>query len=143
MKLIGSILIIFASVIASYFYEKRLQSYITSTEELYELVLYIKNKIEYFSMPVNEILNSYSRDTGIINKLSEPDFLDKSIKGDIESFISNLGKGYKKEQVALCEYTLSVLEASKNKMKMEFTKKAKTFRSLSLFTGIGCVILLV
>ena len=140
MKLIGSVLIIFASIIASYLYEKKLKASIQATEELYHYVLFIKNKIEYFSMPINEIKKSYPCPNIISNNV---EFLDKESKNTMDNFLSKLGKGFKKEQLALCEYTLRTLEQSRDKAKMEFTKKTKVFRSLSLFTGIGCVILLI
>ena len=62
---------------------------------------------------------------------------------EVKDFFIKLGKGFKKEQLAFCEYILKELEDTKSKKKMEFTKKTKVFRSISLFLGIGCVILLV
>lgn len=149
MKLLGSILIIFASVMSSYFYEKRLKDGIRSSEALCELIRYIKNKIEYFSISIDEILKSYPNDNEFINciinqrELCNICFLEENTAKDVKAFFAKLGKGYKKEQLALCEYTLKELESVKDKMKKEFSKKAKIFHSLSLFFGIGCVILLV
>ncbi len=149
MKLLGSILIIFASIMSSYFYEQKLKKSIKSTEELCDLINYIKNKIEYFSLAINDILEGYQTDSDFINdlinskELCDLSLLENTVANDVKSFFVRLGKGFKKEQLALCDYTLKSLEASKDKIKIEFTKKAKVFRSLSLFAGIGCVILLV
>lgn len=149
MKLLGCIFIIFASIISSYFYEKNLKDNINHTEALYDLIKHIMSHIEFFSTSIGDILKSYPSDNEfikiLVNKkeLSDFSFLEDSISNDIKCFFSKLGKGFKKEQLALCEYTLKQLEGTKNKMKLEFAKKTKVFRSLSLFFGIGCVILLV
>lgn len=149
MKLIGSVFIIFASVVSSYFYEKTLKENMKNTDELYDLINYIKINIEYFSTPINEILISYSYNSIFIQELIGKsnlkvlNFLDSNTKSNLNSFFNELGKGYKKEQIALCEYNLKILDALREKMKMEFSNKSKLFRSLSLFSGIGCVILLI
>ena len=149
MKLLGSILIIFASIISSYFYEKKLKEDIKNSEALYDLIRYIKNKIEYFSISVDDILKSYPNDDEFIRDLIYQkeqfnfNFLEKNIANDIKVFFGKLGKGFKREQLSLCDYTLKVLEAERDKMKKEISKKAKAFHALSLFFGIGCVIFLI
>jgi glutamate-5-semialdehyde dehydrogenase len=64
-------------------------------------------------------------------------------KAQIIDFITSLGKGYKKEQIALCEYNIGFFNVSLDKTKYEAPKKIKVFRSMSLFVGICSIILLV
>ncbi len=147
MKLLGSLLIIVASVVSSFFYEKKLKLSIKNTDELCKLIVHIKNKIEYFSLAINEIYASYPTEndfiSGIFNDIYDFSSLDKDLEDDTKMFFSSIGKGYKKEQLALCDYLINRLTISKEKMKTDFNKKVKIFRSLSLFTGIGMVILLI
>ena len=149
MKLIGSLLIILASVVSSFFYEKNLKENLKNTVEICELIKYIKSKIEYFSTSINEILQSYETDNCHIKEyvLKKDKFncsyLDKSVVNQVNDFFDKLGKGYKKEQITLCDYTISLLESSVTNLKENYPKKAKLFRSLSLFFAIGCVIILI
>lgn len=149
MKLFGSLLIIFASIASSFFYEQSLKNRIKVTEELYDLISYIKTKIEYFSLPINDILKGYQSNSKFMHDLiankeqCDLYLIENEITNDIKCFFARIGKGFKKDQLALCEYTLKILDKSRDKMKIEFTKKAKIFRSLSLFVGFGVVILLV
>ena len=149
MKILGSVLVIFASIISSYFYEKRLKDDIKNSEALCDFIRYIKSKIEYFSASIDEILSSYPTQNELLKncikqrKVCNFSFLESDTENDINIFFAKLGKGFKKEQLALCEYTLRELEKAKEKKENEFAKKSKIFHSLSLFFGIGCVILLV
>ena len=148
MKILGSFLIIIASIVSSYFYESSLTHSIEILRELVEFIKTTKNKIEYYSLSIDEILKDYTCKNNSSNKIINGDFvtimhLDVNVQKDIENYFSNLGKGYKKEQLSLCDYTINSLENALNNMKSEFTKKAKVFRSLSLFLGVGVVILLV
>ncbi len=149
MKIIGSLLIIFGAIISSFFYEKKLKQEINFMESLYDFVLFTKSKIEYFGKTKKQIISEYTSKTGLLNKIliegnnCELNFIDDNTKNDILSFFDSIGKGFKKEEIDLCNYTLKIIEASKEKMKSEYTKKAKLFRSLSLFLSLGCVILLV
>ena len=149
MKLLGSLLIIFASVFSSFFYEMGLKEVIKNTEALCDLIKHIKAKIEYFSLPIKDILNEYSKENEFIKNLIDNNFefnkasLDKEVINEVKAFFNSIGKGYKKEQISLCEYTESILIASKERLKEEFPKKKKLFQALSLFFGVGCVILLI
>lgn len=148
MKLIGSIFIILASIFSSYYYENKLKCNINKIESLIDLVKYIKTRIEYYSMTLEEILRKYGnknpwKDALLNSTLIGVNNLNENTKNDILSFISAIGKGYKKEQLSLCEYTINSLNNELEKMKAEFTKKSKIYRSLSIFFGVGLVILIV
>ena len=148
MKIIGSLLILFASIVASYLYESSLKRSIEILCELVELIKTTRHKIEYYSLPVEDILKEYDCKNTHLKQMINGDFftgihIDVNIQKDIENYFSMLGRGYKKEQLSLCDYTINSLENALNNMKTEFIKKAKVFRSLSLFLGVGVVILLV
>ena len=68
MKLFGSIMIILASIISSALYEKKLKQEINDIEELIRFTGYIKNQIEYFSLPVDKIFKNYNKSVGLFKK---------------------------------------------------------------------------
>lgn len=148
MKIIGSILIILSSVISSYYYEKSIKENIEKLKILIDLINYIKVNIEYFSISIEEILNEYDtkkhwKKSILKDGKFEIKYIDSTLKKEITSFFLSLGKGYKKEQISLCEYTLKNLICVYDNLKKENVKKVKIYRSLSLFFGIGLVILLI
>lgn len=148
MKIIGSILIVLASIFSSYYYEKNHKCDISKIENLIELINYIKSKIEYYSLPIEEILKNYDNKSPWIEMLINRETIDaknfnENTKNDILNFFFSIGKGYKKEQLSLCEYTIRNLNKELERMKTEFIKKTKIYRSLSLFFGVGLVILII
>lgn len=149
MKLIGAIFIICASICASFFYEKGLKEKINNHTALNELVLHMKSQIDYFEKPICEIFKDFYIENEVIKEITEKkelsnfSWVDISVRKEICSLFSAIGKGYKKEQLSLCDYTSKLLSSCIEKMKLEFSKKAKVYRSLSLFIGFSAVILLV
>lgn len=149
MKLLGCLFIVFASVYSSYLYEKSLKNAIKSTTELHDLIVHIRSQIEYFARPINEILKSYYTENEIIQEILQSkqnaslSFLSSQAKESVHSLFSELGKGYKKEQIALCEYNAAILLEYKNDLSANLSKKIKIFRSISLFVGACTIILLI
>ncbi len=149
MKLVGGILIICASICASFFYEKRLKQEIANHIALIDLIGYISTQIEYFSKPINDIFSSYKTENPVIleiiskKELADLSYFDKKIQKDTRILLCELGKGYKKEQITLCEYTKNIISPLVSELKTEYSKKCKIYRSLSLFIGISAVILLI
>ena len=149
MKIIGSIFIIFASIVSSYYYEKKLKNNIANLENLCNFIVFAKNRIKYFSTPIKQIIDDYPEKTAFLSCLFNGNdncslnFLEASIRNDIFNFFNSIGRGFKNEQLDLCDYTISSIESAKNMLKEEFSKKTKIFRSLSLFAGLGCIILII
>lgn len=149
MKIAGAIFILCASVASSYFYEKREKEKIKKANKLSEFIRYIRAQISYFSLPADKIFKAYKTDDSLIENiisgnLSTLDFFFcKDMSNDIKDFFSSLGNGYKDEQLALCDFTLSKTEDFINKMNKEFPGKVRIFRSMALFTGICVIILLI
>ena len=149
MKIAGAIFILCASVASSYFYEKREKEKIKKANKLAEFIRYIRAQISYFSLPVDMIFKAYKSDDTltediISGKLSSLDsFFDKDTADVIKGFFSSLGNGYKDEQLALCDFTMSAIEDFTDKMNKEFSGKVRVFRSMAIFTGVCLIILLI
>lgn len=149
IKLVGSLLIICASLYASHLYDKKLKLSAENTRALSELIQYIKGQIEFFSKPLPKILSSYKTNNSFIADVisnkenANLSLIDKNVQNDVHILLSSLGKGFKTEQINLCNYTIDVLNNSYDKSSQEFVKKSKICRSLSLFISVCMVILLV
>lgn len=146
MKIIGSLCILFSSIFASYYYEKSLKCKIKKCEEIIDFLSYIKFQIEYFSTPINIIFEKYDNKTEFINCLIENQkikAINQEADTKINDFFKAIGKGFKKDQLTLCDYTLKLLNEDLTKLKNEYPKKTKVFRSMSLFFGFCTIILLI
>lgn len=148
MKILGCALIFVSSLLCSYFYEKNIKKKIDTLEELVDLISLIKNKIEYFSEPINKIFLEYNTKNTFIKNLLESKetaitYFDQEIQKQVSRFFSEIGNGYKKEQIALCDYNIQLLNNKLTKIKNEYPNKIKIFRSIALFVGISIIILLV
>ena len=69
MKIIGSILIVLSSIIASHFYESNLKHQLAQLKDINKFIVFIKSQIEYFSLSLNEIYLKFNSKNEQINKL--------------------------------------------------------------------------
>ena len=146
MKLIGAALIIISSFVTSYYYDKSLKNKIKICEELKAFIIYIRAEIEYYTNPINVIFEKYSEKNEVISLLIEgknEKFLSNEFDAKILDFFNSIGKGYKKEQLAMCDYSITLIDDSLNKLKSEYPSKTRVFRSIILFFGICAIILLI
>lgn len=148
MKVIGGILILCASIFVSYLYEKQQKSKAEYLSQIQEFIKFTKGQIEFFSTPYNKIIEKYTNDSELRESIlsgfkSHLVILDLDDKKTVKGFFSAIGRGFASEEIALCEYTLSSLEKSIEKIKKENPNKIKIFRSMALFTAVSIIILLV
>lgn len=149
IKILGSILILFASIYACIAYEKREKSKLSALNTTIEFIKHIKAQIEYFSTPINKIFATYEHSSEVTKKLAKKDINDSQSDFDKESFkvvsnfFSSLGRGVKSEQLSLCTYTINELEKISEKNMADYPNKIKVFRAMALFCGICAIILLI
>ena len=146
MKIIGSLVIILTSVIASHQYEKYIKQKYQDLKALYEFFLYLRNQIEYFTLPLTTIYERYKTDNKSIIDLIENKTTQcfyKPVVTELNSTMSTLGLGYKREQLNKIDYLLSVLTKHITELEASLQQKIKIFRAISMFLGCSLVILLV
>ena len=146
MKIAGSILIILSSITVTFFYEKRLKEQINTLKLLFDFFEYVKNQIEYFSLPLNDIYSKYTSSNSCISDIingKKVDCLSDEINSNILNLMSVLGKGFKGEQIKNLEYVNVCLDKEIKKYEKEYNQKVKVFRAMALFVGCCTVILLV
>ena len=118
------------------------------------LLYYVRNQIDCFSLPLDQILSNADR--SLINTLgycgeapspeqllnaSEP-FLDVDSQKLLGTLIGELGSSYRQEQVKRCDYFLKELETQRDKTKQNLPMRQKMLVTLHLCAGLGAVILL-
>lgn len=121
-----------------------------------DFVNHIKNQIEYFCTPTEEIINSYSDgflfECGFLGEIEGSDwksaidkskYIDDESKGILSIFSKKLGKSAKEEQIANCDYTIMALDKKIQTCKEDVIGKYKAYSSLAVVCGFMIVILLI
>ena len=146
MKLAGSILIVLASVIVSFFYEQHQKEALLQLKSVANFIDYIKNQISYFSRPINEIYKSYKHQHEDLSALISGDVrfpFSKETKDELSACFSSLGIGYKDEEIKKLEYVATKIRDEISAIEKEQPQKIKVFRAISIFVSCSVVILLV
>ena len=146
MKLLGGLLILFASIVAAYAYERSLKQEITRLKEIKEFLEYIRVQIDYFSSSLSKIYQNYGKKTEAILSLIQSKTVSgipKDISDKISSCFVYLGNGYKKEQLAILDITVKEIDAKLSFTESNFPNKVKVSRAISLFFGLCVLILLM
>ena len=118
------------------------------------LLYEVRNRIDCFSLPINQILSNTDRallDTlGCNGENPTPDrlfrsseaFLYEDCKALLRALLGELGTSYRQEQVKRCDHYLKALEAHRDKIKQNLPMRQKMLVTLHLCAGLGAVILL-
>ena len=145
MKIIGAILIFLVSIIVSSNYEKRKKQEIVDLKAMVSLLQFIKNQIEYFSLPISEILAKYSTDNECVKEFVDTGYLsfsDKNIQDELIKCFTQLGKGFKEEQISLLNYNIELTNKTIKSNEESNPQKIKVYRAMSLFIS-SCVVILL
>jgi len=146
MKILGSALILIASVTISYYYERGKKQNITNLRAISAFFEYIKNQIDLFSLPLPRIFDKYMDENNCVISLKkgeEPLIFPNEVRTLINDCFLQLGKSYKDEQIKNLDYTIEQLKEEIEQEEKDFSQKIKVFRAIALFIGCSTVILLV
>lgn len=159
LKYLAVVFVLGISFFTAYYIKKKGEEKLLVNEAICDLIEYIKNHIEFFCTPVDEILSNYENPVlekyGFLSFLEDNDwenalhesragsFLDKRTAALLDSFSKRLGTGTAEEEVAGCEYTLKELRAVLDVQKSEVPKKSKAFSAISVVSGFMAVILIL
>ena len=147
MKLLGGALILFAGFVASSHYANTERERIERLRELVFFIRYVKDKVECYSMPMDQILDSCKesilRNLGVKKKVSAlselfdecAPFGGEEIKSILERFCLDFGKGYREHQVKLCESTANAVESHLKKLESTYPTRKKTATTLCFAVG--------
>lgn len=119
-------------------------------------IRFIRTQIECFSMPLPEILRTCPSeikhrcgytDSFFCENVSE--FInmcrirDAETKRQLERFCAGIGKGYREEQTAFCDYYIELLEERRKAVGEQLPQRKKLNSVLCLSGALAIVILLI
>ncbi len=108
------------------------------------LMQHIRDKVDYYSAPIDKILSECDSDlmTRLFSDHRDMDIevLFSSLSGELDiecekairDFTGSFGKSYREGQVLLCDGTLKILEARRDKMREMYISRKKVAATLTL-----------
>ncbi len=154
LKLCGALLILSVGAISAYIsvhYEKKRLSVV---DGWIDLILYIRGQIDCYLMPIGDILSGGDRalfeacmspanaaDLPAILKSSST-YLDGEAQRLLESFVREIGPGYREEQLRKCDYFLASLRTQRERIAAELPGRVRLSATLCICTALATAILL-
>lgn len=151
-KFLGGGLILLCGLFFPRLAERERHAEAVQTEHLIALIRFIRSNIEFYRIPVTEILakcdkkllDSFGGGRGnLATLMAETEWFDESVGKIARDFAAKLGKGYFAEQLRICDYTLTLLEDLMKRKATGEEKRRKTERVLWLGGAAAVVILLI
>ena len=158
LKALGLSLIFICSVGIGFYSSVVQKTALEQAKEMLDFMYYIKNQIEYFNMPLNEIYSSFEEQSRFSSSLVK----DISTKGwthalrkqkklllpspcisIINDFGNTLGKTERKDQLEKCDYYIKEFEQEYENLKEVMPKKTKTSFALCIYVGLMIIILFI
>ncbi len=154
LKFLGALLILSVGVFAAFVsvqYEKRR---LTVVDGWIDLILYIRGQIDCYLLPIEDILSSGDR--ALLEACMSPSnaadlpailtsceiYLDGDAKRTLESFVREIGAGYREEQIKRCDYFISSLRAQREKIAAALPLRVRLCATLCICLALATAILL-
>ncbi len=143
-------------IVGSYTLNSAAKRSLEQIEGFLALVRHIRSQIESFSMPLPtalercpaEVLAKCGCKSGEI-KRSLSELLEACAEGDAESgrlmrdLAANIGRGYRAEQLILCDYYIGLLETRRRSVCEQLPSRIKRNSAVCLCGALAVVILLI
>ena len=128
------------------------------TDNLLDLFKHIRNNIEYFNLPLDEIFNSYSPKHKIFGSFFEQikvcgwsdviarkeyNYISAKTFRLIAEYGNELGKSDKDNQLKLSGFYIDELTEIYNELSQRVPQKMRVYISLGFYTGILIIILFI
>lgn len=159
LKYSAIILLLSVSFYIAFNIKKKGKNKLKVLSSLVRLIEYIKEQIEYFCTPTEEIFRHYDDSTlaefGLmpildtddmikkLDKLLADNLLDTENRELLLSFCKKLGRCTQDEQIANCEYTLSRLCKSLEETIARLPKKTGVYSALTVVCGFMAAVILL
>lgn len=154
LKFLGALLILSVGVFAAFVsvqYEKRR---LTVVDGWIDLILYIRGQIDCYLLPIEDILSSGDR--ALLEACMSPSnaadlpailasceiYLDGDAKRTLESFVREIGAGYREEQIKRCDFFIASLRTQREKIAASLPLRVRLCATLCICLALATAILL-
>ena len=158
IKILGLLVVFLSSTAVGIYTSNKVKNQLKQQQEVINFLVYIKNQIEFFNSPINDIYTSFdSKDNrvsslakNLCNKgwsLKNDDIAALSVTEKTKTYLvlfgEKLGKSNKTEQLSHCEYYLRIINDEYKLCEKNAPQKSKMSIVLGIYAGIMLIILFI
>jgi hypothetical protein len=154
LKFLGALLIVAVGIFAAFVsvqYEKKRLGVV---DGWIDLILYIRGQIDCYLMPIDDILSGGDR--ALLEACMSPAnaadlpailasceiYLDGDAKRILDSFVREIGAGYREDQLKRCDYFISSLRAQRERIAASLPLRTRLCATLCICIALATAILL-
>ena len=154
LKLLGALLILSVGIFSAYLSVQYEKKRLTVVDGWIDLILYIRGQIDCYLLPIGDILlggdralfeacmsPSNAADLPAILGASEI-YLDGDAKHTLESFVREIGTGYREEQLKRCDFFIASLRAQRERIAAALPMRVRLCATLCICLSLATAILL-
>ena len=154
LKLLGALLILSVGIFSAYLSVQYEKKRLTVVDGWIDLILYIRGQIDCYLLPIGDILlggdralfeacmsPSNAADLPAILDASEI-YLDGDAKHTLESFVREIGTGYREEQLKRCDFFIASLRAQRERIATALPGRVRLCATLCICLSLATAILL-
>ena len=154
LKLLGALLILSVGIFSAYLSVQYEKKRLTVVDGWIDLILYIRGQIDCYLLPIGDILlggdralfeacmsPSNAADLPAILGASEI-YLDGDAKHTLESFVREIGTGYREEQLKRCDFFIASLRTQRERIAAALPMRVRLCATLCICLSLATAILL-
>ncbi len=154
LRIFGAVILTLSGIAAAYALNTSAKNGLSQTEAFISFLRFLRSEIECFSMPVPRALARCPReilaecgcedaDTDLRGFLQRCAVFDGATVELMNRFCDDVGKGYRDEQLALCDYYISLLDERRRELFAALPARKKRNSALCLAGALALVIVLI
>ena len=154
LKLLGALLVLSVGVFSAFVSVQYEKKRLTVVDGWIDLILYIRGQIHCYLMPLDDILSNGDR--SLFEACMSPSnaadlpaileasgiYLDGEAKHTLESFVREIGTGYRDEQIKRCDFFISSLRVQREKIAAALPMRTRLCATLCICLSLATAILL-
>ncbi len=156
LKIVGVLIIAVSGIVGSYTLNCAARRSLEQTEGFIAILRRLRSDIECFSMPLPTFLErcpselyakcGYSSDgapRSVAALVDGCSVYDAESCKTMRAFARSIGRGYREEQLAICDYYTDILEERRQRLCEQLPNKTKRNSAMCLCGALAVVILLI
>lgn len=154
LKLLGVLLILSVGVFSAFVSVQYEKKRLTVVDGWIDLILYIRGQIDCYLLPIDDILSGGDR--ALFEACMSPSnaadlpamleasgiYLDGDAKHTLESFVREIGAGYREEQLKRCDFFISSLRNQRERIAAALPMRIRLCATLCICLSLATAILL-
>lgn len=153
MQIVGAALLLTAALLSGWCLRSSERYHLRALQCAVRIVRHAQRKIDLFDVHTSDILSDFDdtafhresfvqKNTDFCAGVSRvADYLQRQDKAAFLYFADQLGAGYRKDALQLCEYTASLLAESQKRAEKEYASRRKLYTVLPLMLAFSFVVL--